>query len=238
MTSVRDFRDRIRDPKLLADIQGFNRQEAQHSIVHNQYNARLRAQGVDVDGMTAWLENLLFDKYRSRFSREYTLAITAGLEHFTAISAHAMFDKRDIMGEAHPNVRAMYAWHAIEEVEHKGVAYDVMIDYAHVGYFKRVAAALHLHVPPWCTASFTKCSSTTASASPSGSRFRPRVSGGCSNPVVSLPRSSSTTCLITNSTITPGREVEQPGYEEWLQGFAKARNPVEASEFMRTVMAR
>ena len=28
MTCVRDFRDRVHDPKLLADIQGFNRQEA------------------------------------------------------------------------------------------------------------------------------------------------------------------------------------------------------------------
>ena len=122
MTSVRDFRDRVHDPKLLADIQGFNRQEAQHSIVHNQYNARLRAQGMDVDGMTKWLENLLFDQYRSRYSREYTLAITGALEHFTAIGAHAMFDNRDIMRDAHPNVRAMYAWHGIEQGEQKGVA--------------------------------------------------------------------------------------------------------------------
>ena len=37
----------------------------------------------------------------------------------------------------------MYAWHAIEEVEHKGVAYDVMIDYAKVGYFKRIGALIH-----------------------------------------------------------------------------------------------
>ena len=36
----------------------------------------------------------------------------------------------------------------------------------------------------------------------------------------------------------PWQEVEQPGYDEWLQGFNKARNPVEASEFMRAVMTR
>ncbi len=240
MTSVRDFRDRIRDPKLLADIQGFNRQEAQHSMVHNQYNARLRAQGVDVDGMTAWLENLLFDKYRSRFSREYTLAITSGLEHFTAISAHAMFDKRDIMGDAHPNVRAMYAWHAIEEVEHKGVAYDVMIDYAHVGYFKRIAALLH------CTYMFPAVVHRFVNQMLKHDGFslaeRLKISakgfwwllkpGGFIAPVIKhyLP--------YYKPNYHPWQEVEQPGYEEWLQGFAKARNPVEASEFMRTVMAR
>jgi len=143
MVTVRDFRDRVRDPKLLQDIKDFNRQEAQHSMVHNQYNDVLRKQGMPVDKLIGWLDKLLFDTYRSRYSREYTLAITGALEHFTALGAHAMFDDRDIMGDAHPKVRAMYAWHAIEEVEHKGVAYDVMIDYAKVGYFKRCGALVH-----------------------------------------------------------------------------------------------
>ena len=74
MTCVRDFRDQITDRQLLEEIKGFNRQEAQHSMVHNQYNDRLRAQGVDVDGMMGWLEHLLFTKYRGSRSRGYTLA--------------------------------------------------------------------------------------------------------------------------------------------------------------------
>ena len=82
MTTVRDFRDRITDPRLLQDIKDFNRQEAQHSMVHAQYNDRLRAQGMPVDALTKWLEKLLFDTYRSRYSREYTLGITGALEHF------------------------------------------------------------------------------------------------------------------------------------------------------------
>lgn len=240
MTSVRDFRNRVHDPKLLADIQGFNRQEAQHSMVHNQYNARLRAQGMDVDGMTQWLENLLFDKYRSRYSREYTLAITGALEHFTAIGAHAMFDKRDIMRDAHPNVRAMYAWHAIEEVEHKGVAYDVMQDYAHVSYFTRILALLHsTYMFPAVIHRFVD-----QMLKADGFTFTERVKikakgywwllkpGGFVAPIVKhyLP--------YYRPSYHPWQEVDQPGYEEWLQGFNQARNPVEASEFMRTVMAR
>ena len=72
MVTVRDFRDRITDPKLLQDIKDFNRQEAQHSLVHNQYNDVLRKQGMPVEQLIGWLDKLLFDKYRSRFSREYT----------------------------------------------------------------------------------------------------------------------------------------------------------------------
>ncbi|HET8871091.1 MAG TPA: metal-dependent hydrolase [Aquabacterium sp.] len=240
MTTVRDFRDRIRDPKLLADIQGFNRQEAQHSIVHNQYNQRLREQGVDVDGMTRWLEQLLFDNYRSRFSREYTLAITGALEHFTAIGAHAMFDHRDIMGDAHPNVRAMYAWHAIEEVEHKGVAYDVMQDYAHVGYFTRVLALLHAtFMFPAVIHRFQN-----QMLKQDGFTFWERVKikakgywwllkpGGFVTPIIKhyLP--------YYKLNYHPWQEVDQPGYEEWLQGFNKDRDPVEAAEFMRTAVVR
>lgn len=140
MTCVRDFREQITDPQLLSDIQGFNRQEAQHSMVHSQFNHRLKVQGIDVDGLNKTVETLLFKKYRSWYGRGYTLAITSALEHFTAISAHALFDERDIMGDADHRVRAMFAWHAIEEVEHKGVAYDIMQKHAKVGYAQRVLA--------------------------------------------------------------------------------------------------
>ena len=126
MTCVRDYRDQITDAKLLDEIKGFNRQEAQHSMVHNQYNDRLRSQGIDVDRLMGWLEDLLFNQYRSKRSRAYTLAITCALEHFTSIGAHSLFDKRDVLKDADHRVRAMYAWHAMEEIEHKAVAFDVM----------------------------------------------------------------------------------------------------------------
>ena len=49
------------------------------------------------------------------------------LEHFTAILAHELLrDPRHLAG-ADPESRALWQWHAIEEIEHKGVAYDTWL---------------------------------------------------------------------------------------------------------------
>ncbi len=238
MTCVRDYRDQITDPKLLDEIKGFNRQEAQHSMVHNQYNDRLRTQGIDVDRLMGWLEDLLFNKYRNKRSRAYTLAITCGLEHFTSIGAHSLFDKRDVLKEADPRVRAMYAWHAIEEVEHKGVAYDVMIDYAKVGNFTRILAMLEtslifpIVIHHFCDEllkadGFSWWERRKMHVKGFWWAFKP---GGLVAPMIKayFP--------YYRMDFHPWQETDQPGYDEWLAGFNKNRDPIEASEHMRALL--
>src|SRR5688500_5690295 len=46
------------------------------------------------------------------------------LEHFTAILAHQLLRNPSHLGRADAESAAMWRWHAIEEIEHKGVAYD------------------------------------------------------------------------------------------------------------------
>jgi predicted metal-dependent hydrolase len=237
MTTVRDFRDRVTDPKLLQDIKDFNRQEAQHTLVHNQYNEHLRRQGIDVDGLIEQLDTLLFKTYRSRFSREYTLAITGALEHFTALGANTLFDERDLMKDAHPNVRAMYAWHAIEEVEHKGVAYDVMIDVAKVGYFKRIGALIH------ATFMFPITIDRFADQmlKADGFSWLQRRAMYFKN----LPWMLGIAKPILGKYFAyykpgyhPWEETDQPGYAPWLAAFNQNKDPIEASEQMRAAMVR
>ncbi|MEY4765663.1 MAG: hypothetical protein RI907_2336, partial [Pseudomonadota bacterium] len=146
MNCVRDFRDQVTDPQLLADVRAFNLQEAQHGLVHRKDNERLRRQGIDVDRLAALVDDRLNRHHRQTYSAAHTLALTAALEHFTAIIAHSLFDQRDVMRHADPRMRAMYAWHAIEEVEHKAVAFDVLTRVARVGYWRRVAGLLHATV--------------------------------------------------------------------------------------------
>jgi predicted metal-dependent hydrolase len=142
ISCVRDYRDQVTDPALAQEIKDFIRQEGQHGIVHTQYNNRLKAQGIDVDWLEGLLRKLFFSIARKYAPKAQTLAETAATEHLTAILSECLFTNKSVMASADKRVRAMYAWHAIEEVEHKAVAFDVMQKVAKVGYLRRVFALL------------------------------------------------------------------------------------------------
>jgi len=135
--SVREFRDGITDPQLQQEVKDFTRQEAQHSMVHRQYNDRLKAQGIDVDDITQRMEQeLMVDAYKLTTPIQ-RLAVTAALEHLTSMMCTCFFERKDLLENSDARVRAIYAWHAIEEVEHKAVAFDVLTKVAKAGYFRR-----------------------------------------------------------------------------------------------------
>lgn len=142
ITSVREYRDQITDPKLLQEVKDFTRQEAQHSMVHRQYNDRLKRQGIDIDAIEAELQQRFFVDAPKVTSARQRVGITAALEHLTAMMCTCFFERRELLDASDPRVRAMYAWHAIEEVEHKAVAYDVLTKVAKAGYLSRVLPML------------------------------------------------------------------------------------------------
>jgi predicted metal-dependent hydrolase len=146
ISCVRDFRDQVTDPKLKEEIRDFIRQEGQHGMIHDQFNQRLRAQGIDVDMLERIDRFMLFGLLRKYNSAKFTLAVTAASEHMTAIMAHSFCNRREVMEQADRRMRAMYTWHAMEEVEHKAVAFDVMQKVAGVGYLRRMAGMIHVSI--------------------------------------------------------------------------------------------
>jgi predicted metal-dependent hydrolase len=138
--SVRNYQNQVTDPALKEDIRKFFRQEAQHGIVHDRYNAVMAAQGVDVDKIIGRLKTLLrlTQKY---MPAKYQLAMTAAFEHITATLGEGFMEgEGEMFRDAHPAMRAMFMWHGVEEVEHKAVAYDVYEHAAGGGYVTRVTA--------------------------------------------------------------------------------------------------
>lgn len=143
MACVRDYRDQIKDPALAKDVVDFLRQEAQHSRVHMLFNAQLRQQGIAVDEINQRSRSAL-NLFRKLMPRKLTLALTAAGEHMTAVTSHGLLERRDAFVGADPRVLAIYIWHAVEEIEHKGVAFDVMQKVARVGYPLRALAMAYI----------------------------------------------------------------------------------------------
>jgi len=119
--SVRKFREGT-PPKLADEIKGFTTQEVIHSREHEQFNRRAQAAGYDLGKLERQVEKrLAITKSRPPI---VSLAATMALEHFTAILAHQLLaDPRHLDG-ADAEAADLWRWHACEEIEHKGVAYD------------------------------------------------------------------------------------------------------------------
>ena len=66
------------------------------------------------------------------------VAATMALEHFTAIVAHELLANPRHLDGAEPETADLWRWHAVEEIEHKAVAYDTwMYATRHWPRFKR-----------------------------------------------------------------------------------------------------
>ena len=122
--SVRHFREGA-NPKLAAEIKAFVTQEVMHSREHVAFNKRAHEAGYDLAPLERQVDVRL-DLVRSK-PPIASLAATMALEHFTAILAHELLKDPRHLAKADPESAALWRWHAIEEIEHKGVAYDTWL---------------------------------------------------------------------------------------------------------------
>ena len=123
--AVRKMKPRIEDPELLEAIAGFIGQEAMHAREHRALNEVSRAyHGAIVDEMEAEVLAIL-NRVRKNMPARGRLAVTCALEHFTAMMAEHLLTDREAAEAMHPRVRSLWLWHALEESEHKAVAFDV-----------------------------------------------------------------------------------------------------------------
>jgi uncharacterized protein len=124
MDAVRPYRDTV-EPKLRGQIIAFATQEAIHSREHRIFNDTLIAQGYDLRRVDAYLKHR-FD-FGRKLRRLNWLCATVALEHFTAILAHAILSDPVYLSGAPAELKRLWRWHAIEEIEHKAVAFDTYL---------------------------------------------------------------------------------------------------------------
>ena len=125
--TVRRFRDSV-PAELASQIDQFVKQEAHHTREHVAFNRQVTGAGYDIAAIDKRIADSLVQARTTHPVAQ--LLVTVSLEHFTAIFAHAMLARAGQQFDgASAETRAMWIWHAIEEIEHKGVAFDT---YMHI----------------------------------------------------------------------------------------------------------
>ena len=133
--SVQHYADQVTDPVLKEQVKGFIGQEVTHGREHRELNRRLQEMGYPTHRVARFVKWSLADATR-RAPAKLCLSYTAALEHYTATLAECLLTKPEaqrLLGDT--EVRNILLWHALEETEHKAVAFDV---YRAVGGSERV----------------------------------------------------------------------------------------------------
>ncbi len=125
--------------ELVSRVRGFFGQEGRHAQAHERYFDAMRAQGYEIDRFLEWYQRIAYGFIEKRAPAPLSLAVTVALEHFTAILAEdALAEGASLLEHAEPAMRRLLEWHAVEELEHKSVAFDVLRE-VHPGYALRIA---------------------------------------------------------------------------------------------------
>lgn len=122
--AVRDYRDQIPDPDLKKAAKAFIGQEAMHSREHIEYNELMEAAGLPAHK----IDHLVWKRIhaiRSRTPRVTPLLLTIALEHYTALMGDMLLRYPDMIEGSQEDYKRIWRWHAMEEIEHKAVAFDV-----------------------------------------------------------------------------------------------------------------
>jgi len=123
------------DEALQKEISAFIGQEAMHTQEHANFNASAQKFGHDVEALEKFTDTAIqtaiqaFVKIVKPFglTKEMVdLTATTALEHFTATIASQLLVNKHIQElMTDQTMSTMWYWHAIEENEHKAVAFDV-----------------------------------------------------------------------------------------------------------------
>ena len=120
--SLKHYSGKLKNKALSKEINGYAVQEAYHTREHEDYNRAMASLGYDVAAMEKPVGQAL-GMLRQPL---YRLAATCAIEHLTASFSSALLRRPYLLDGAHPSYRRLWMWHALEELEHKAVALDVL----------------------------------------------------------------------------------------------------------------
>jgi predicted metal-dependent hydrolase len=122
MDSVRHYKDLLSGP-LLRDANDFIAQEAIHTREHVSLNKVLEGADYPLERIRTHIKNDI--AIAERLGPLTMLGATISLEHFTAMLGDSILRNPAQLDGAPEDVKRLWLWHALEETEHKAVAFDV-----------------------------------------------------------------------------------------------------------------
>jgi uncharacterized protein len=134
----------VSDERLHEEMVGFIGQEGLHAHAHEDIHEHLQKLGLNIEPLVsklAWVVDNVFNRegLSGRAQHEWLcerLALSAALEHYTAVLGQWILDADQLDGVMHPMMLDLCRWHGAEEVEHRNVAYDAYM-YVDGGYARR-----------------------------------------------------------------------------------------------------
>lgn len=137
------------DPMLRNDLNSFIEQEGRHSVVHDKWTKALVATGYP----TLTTYDLKLQRFRtwarSHLDKMTRLSMTIGAEQYTASLAKLFaHDKPEIVLHSAPLFQKVFLYHAMEELEHKSVCFDLYRTMGG-GYLRRIAGMAFMTYYIW-----------------------------------------------------------------------------------------
>ena len=111
-------------PELQKEVRAFIGQEAHHGKEHQAFNDFMAKKDLPIARIEAFVKKAIAFEEKN-LSKERMLAKTCALEHFTAMFAEMILENPQFLDGIDDRLKPLWLWHAIEESEHKAVAFDV-----------------------------------------------------------------------------------------------------------------
>lgn len=123
--SIRNFRTELKNEELLKAVKAFIQQEANHGVWHKEYNLQIERTGAPQEQLQTLVKRGL-GFVEGVLPQTHQLAVTCTLEHLTAIMGELVLYNQDLyLGDSEESMKKLWNMHALEEFEHKCVAFDV-----------------------------------------------------------------------------------------------------------------
>lgn len=122
--AIREAQPMLKDTVLEQDARAFIGQEAIHTREHRQLNRRLAELGLDAEEAIQEIEQEV-KALEASMTLQERLAIVVTGEHVIYSLARALLTCNYHAVSQHDEVKKLFVWHALEEMEHQSVCDDV-----------------------------------------------------------------------------------------------------------------